>query len=554
MPVLRSTVTRRRFIASVATAFAAPHAGRAQVSTREVLYNGITLAAPWPPDDRMLSASPRTPPYLIDRPRVVDIDVGRQLFVDDFLIEESTLTRTFHQATYHPANPVLTPARDWEMRDAYAEVTGTPPSKAAMVFSDGVFFDPADRMFKMWYMGGYQQYTCFARSADGIEWERPMLSIVPRTNIVSPHHRDSSTVWLDLDASNRAERYKLAGYDLKERRLRLQLSADGLHWRDAGTSGPCGDRSTFFYNAFRRKWIFSLRDEADGVGAFRRYYETDTFTRAQWSAGEPVRWARADTLDPRRPEYNVPTTLYNLDAAPYESVLLGLFTIFRGERQEREKPNDICVGFSRDGFHWSRDDRRAFVSVSERQGNWNWSNVQSAGGGCLIVGDLLYFYVSGRSGVAGTNVPGVCSTGLATLRRDGFASLSDRREPGVATRVWPGRPAEVITRPVRFSGRFLFVNAEIDRQLRAEILDQDGKVIPGLSLADCEPLRTSGTRVPVRWRDRASLETLAGTPLRFRFVLEDVRLYAFWVSPTARGESGGYVAAGGPGFTASRDR
>lgn len=547
------SVSRRAFLTGVASAIATSGTGGEPPATGEVLYNGIRLAAPWPPNDRMLAASPRTPPYLIDRPRLVDIDIGRQLFVDDFLIEESTLTRTFHQATYHPASPLLTPARDWERRDAYAEITRTPPSHAAMVFSDGVFFDPADRLFKMWYMGGYQQYTCFARSVDGIEWERPTLSIVPRTNIVSPHPRDSSTVWLDHDAAA-GERYKLAGYDLKQRRLRLQLSADGLHWRAAGMTGPCGDRSTFFYNPFRRKWIFSLRDEEDGVGPFRRYYETDQFTDAQWAAGMPVRWARADVLDARRPEYNVPTTLYNLDATPYESVLLGLFTIFRGERNEREKPNDICVSFSRDGFHWSREERRPFISVSERQGDWNWSNVQSAGGGCLIVNDQLYFYVSGRSGVPGTNAPGVCSTGLATLRRDGFASLSDRRAPGAATRVWPNRSPEVITRPVRFNGRFLFVNAEVGVELRAEVLDRDGGVIAGLALADCDPIKGGGTRVPVRWRGGPSLETLSGTPVRFRFVLNDARLFAFWVSPSPRGESRGYVAAGGPGLTGSADR
>ena len=31
-------------------------------------------------------------------------------------------------------------------------------------------------------------------------------------------------------------------------------------------------------------------------------------------------------------------------------------------------------------------------------GDWNWANVQSAGGGCPVVGDRLYFYVSGRRG------------------------------------------------------------------------------------------------------------------------------------------------------------
>jgi hypothetical protein len=56
--------------------------------------------------------------------------------------------------------------------------------------------------------------------------------------------------------------------------------------------------------------------------------------------------------------------------------------------------------------------------------------VQSAGVGCVIVGDTLHFYVSGRSGIAGTALPRTCSTGLAPLRRDGFASVSDQFPTG----------------------------------------------------------------------------------------------------------------------------
>src|SRR5262249_56109151 len=110
-------------------------------------------------------------------------------------------------------------------------------------------------------------------------------------------------------------------------------------------------------------------------------------------------WTAAAALDTQRQEYSVPVELYNLDCVAYESVVLGLFTMFRGERTEREKPNDVCVGFSRDGFHWARLERRAFLSVSERVGDWNWANVQSAGGCCLVVGDQLDFYVTGRPGL-----------------------------------------------------------------------------------------------------------------------------------------------------------
>jgi hypothetical protein len=95
--------------------------------------------------------------------------------------------------------------------------------------------------------------------------------------------------------------------------------------------------------------------------------------------------------------------LYNLDAVAYESLLLGLFTIWRGDKNipaGRPRPNEVCLGFSRDGSPWHRPQRQPFLAVSEQAGAWNWGNVQSAGGGCLVVGEELWFYHSGRAGSA----------------------------------------------------------------------------------------------------------------------------------------------------------
>jgi hypothetical protein len=267
-----------------------------------------------------------------------------------------------------------------------------------------------------------------------------------------------------------------------------------------------------------------------------------------------VLWTSADVDDPRRPEYDVPTELYNLDCVAYESLVLGLFTIFRGERLDREKPNDVCIGYSRDGFHWHRPDRRPFLPVSPQVGDWNWANVQSAGGCCLIVGDKLHFYVSGRRGVPGTTDPGICSTGLATLRRDGFASLSDRADPSGVSRTDLLLPrGTLITRPVTFTGRHLFVNANVRDQLRVEVLDRGGEVIAPYTSARCVPVSGDATRLAVNWTGVADLAALAGRPVRFRFVLSDGELYAFWVSPQPSGVSRGFVAAGGPGFSGPAD-
>jgi len=160
-------ITRRSFLRGAAAgALLGPGlfpTRAAAVLPPETLYNGITLGSPWPPRRRYPDEYPIRPPYLAAPPEVIPIDVGRQLFVDDFLVDHTNLARTWHHPTYHPANPILRPETPWELSDPVAERTGRPLNPAAMVFSDGVFFDPRDRLFKMWYMAGYGAATALRR-------------------------------------------------------------------------------------------------------------------------------------------------------------------------------------------------------------------------------------------------------------------------------------------------------------------------------------------------------------------------------------------------------
>ncbi len=531
---------------SVATAaltiglLAFPEQGPQAVFAEETLYNGIRLPSPWPPRADTLTLEPVVPPYLLSPPAVIPIEVGRQLFVDDFLIEHTTLKRAYHVAKYHPANPVLKPDKPWERE-------GRKPT--AMVFSDGVWYDPADRLFKIWYMGGYLTGTCYATSKDGIHWDKPALDVVPGTNIVMREYRDSNTVWLDLRETDPKQRYKLfttMGRN-KDRGWALALfcSADGIHWGDpVAVSSGIGDRTTVFYNPFRKVWVYGLRTGYPGIGRSRLYVEhPDAADGLSWTSEDRHLWTAADRLDPHNPNPDlsgIPPQLYNLDAVAYESVLLGLFSIWQGDRKKTAKRNEVLVGFSRDGFHWHRPDRRPFADVNESEGAWNWGNVQSAGGGCLVVGDELYFYVSGRGK---DRADGHCTTGLAILRRDGFASMDAGEGGGTLT-----------TRTVRFTGSRLFVNADArGGELRVEVLDRQGRVIEPFSRASCAPIRRDSTRQAVTWEGASDLSSLAGRPVKFRFHLKNGRLYAFWVSPDPSGASHGYVAAGGPGFTGPTD-
>lgn len=525
---------RRAFLQVGAAAMARASTGRLPAAQAgEPLYNGIALPALFPPK-RPASIEPMPVPYLLVPPAVIPIDVGRQLFVDDFLIEQTTLQRTFHATTYHPATPVLKPDKPWEQ---------TAPNPTAMPFSDGVWYDPKDRLFKMWYMGGYTAATCYATSTDGIRWDKPELDVKPGTNIVIPQRRDSTTVWLDLEEKDPARRYKFFSYDFGGG-MGIAFSADGIHWKNAGRASSTGDRTTVFYNPFRKVWVYGIRGGSGPYPRIRLYREhAEVLEGAKWKAGEPVFWVNADKLDPQREDLKVQPQLYNLDCIAYESVLLGLFTIWRGQPRDRAKPNELCAGFSRDGFHWHRPERRALISVSEQPGAWNWGNVQSAGGGCLVVGDQLYFYVSGRAGIKGSTASGVSSTGLAVLRRDGFASMDAGRNEGTLT-----------TRPLAFRGKHFFVNLDAEQgELRVEALDEKGQVRTPFSRANCVPVRGNRTLQGVQWQGATDLGVLAGKPIQFRFYLTNGRLYAFWISPESSGASHGYVGAGGPGYLEATD-
>jgi hypothetical protein len=110
------------------------------------------------------------------------------------------------------------------------------------------------------------------------------------------------------------------------------------------------------------------------------------------------------------------------------------------------------------------------------------------------------------------------------------------------------------TRPLSFKGTHLFVNADAaGGELRVEVLDRTGQVLPAFSNQQCVPVTADGTLQAVRWSGSADLAALRAEPVRFRFHLRRGKLYAFWVSPDASGASHGYVAAGGPGFTGSVD-
>ena len=531
----------------------------------QTLDNGITLPSVWPPRYADPTAPKEMPvPYLKQKPEVLPINRGRQLFVDSFLISNTNLTSVYHKANYYDLNPVLKADRKWELTPEGYEY--------AAPFSDGIWYDDKDGKFKMWYLAGagyvdtlkHSLYTCYAESLDGKTWTKPSLDIVPGTNVVDTMNRDASTVWLDRNEKDPSKRWKFFNVEYKPDYIQwqyvLKYSADGIHWsKPVAQSGAVSDRCTAFYNPFTNKWVMSMRHHCNVSWRSRAYLEHADPEEAVSLAhrlreGVPdkhiVFWFTPDDKEKRHERYpDVDPGIYNFDAIAYESIMLGFYSQWQGPENHIArglmipKRNEIMLGYSRDGFHFARPSHSPFMPVNETDGAWNYGNMQSVNGVPLIVGDSLYIYSSGRSKNGVWWDAGV-STGLATLRRDGFVSMRAGNKEGFLT-----------TEKLSFDGKYFFVNADVKAkgaQLKVELLDADGNPIPGFTKRDCVVMRGADkTKQLITWKGKQDLTDLQGRTIRAKFYLTRGDLYAFWISPWTSGESRGYTGGGGPGLNAS---
>ena len=185
------------------------------------------------------------------------------------------------------------------------------------------------------------------------------------------------------------------------------------------------------------------------------------------------------------------------------------------------------------------------------------------GNGFLTFADTLRFYITARSGSCAGMEPlpprchanGNATTGIAALRRDGFASVSPcAGAQGCET-------AKLVTVPLVFTrGSFLFINAIAPAgggSVTVAVLDAlTDRPLPGL--AQSEAFVGDSTAQLVRWSSASnSIAAAKGKPIRLQFEMRGgpaTQLFSFWVSESLCGESRGYVAGGSQDYNASTDR
>jgi hypothetical protein len=452
---------------------------------------------------------------------IIDVSTRKQLFVDDHVVaKQSGLTRVVQQPTRVGEKPILTADQPWE---------------GNILQMPCVLWDPGLRIYHMYYWAvvGDSIYTCYARSQDGQQWDKPMLNLH-----AGPDGSKENNIVLRGEGNVARTRYVVLNPrtdDPKRRFLALYIdnvpnltefaasSPDGLNWI---TEKKIGDlRHVTGSNATSNPPFFLIeqqwgKDPKDGH-RYRAIWRTESQDMKNWSGGQLV--------IERQPDDNPDLEFYHacshfLGSQTYAGIHFGYLYLFhsestRGVRNDRVRlagTVDTALMISRDTVRWTRVDRRRRFFPLGPEGSWeSQMNFVSPE---VVVGDRMLFYYSGWKKEHGAS-DNEAAIGLATLPLDRFVSMEPKMDSGSLT-----------TKPFKLEGDRLLTNVETrGGELRIEVLNEDGDTIPGYEAASCVPITTDALRAEVQWRGE-SLKGLAGKRIRLRFHFTQANLFTFLVN------------------------
>ena len=519
----------------------------------------------------------------------IKINHKRQLFIDSYLIEEANGVRKhLHQALKHELNPVLCAEQPWEK--AVWINSGGPAvlyDAGAKQFRMLYFTYSATSSSANQLSENY--VPSYAISTDGLHWDKPDLGLVEygasTQNSILPWASQiwngSTNVIMDLHDPTPERRYKSVYYghsalmtvdagpkvtlswDSHDSQMEIRnallpgarssaglfvsFSEDEIHWDDYHgnpvlSSHVVGDtHSLLGWDERVQKYVGFFRPALEAINPprVRVIGRSESSDFIHWTEPSKQVVLRPDAADPQGTEF------YCLAPMVYEDCYIGLLWIYHNdphwpwpkgttikdsELRHDQQIMDAQLVTSRDGIHWERTTNRQAVIPVGPPGSWDDGLVYASTP--LVVGDELWAYYGGSNmrhtseslSSAGKVVDGVRRTagiGLAKWRLDGFVSLESSENEGT-----------VITKPLQFSGDQLWLNAEASRgTIRVEVLDKKLQPVPGFTKDEAVALRADHVRQKVAWSgDMPNLSSLAGKPIRFKFYLQNARVYSFWVS------------------------
>ena len=468
----------------------------------------------------------------------LEIGSCRQLFLDDFIIQETTgLNRTMHQpvkkgAVIRPDQP----GENWlqtRCKPAWDEEAGC---------------------FKIWLFGSINEPMrkwgprptgpCYAESKDGIHWTKPALKQVEiagslENNFISigrdigwPQNIIENVIY---DPNEPNPQYRFKGF-LGALGRRPIGSADGKNWSLLeGRELKSRDESNLSYDPEKGLFIATFKELGPNGRAHRI-----------WTSRDFLKWCDTGTLfhadeeDQRLAKLNIESRLanpalyqpikansedyhadiYNLSIFNYEGIYVGMPAMFHHTSKHEGNSEGfhlIQLACSRDLKNWKRlGDRGTFIgpSIADSE-NYDLAQILPPSAP-VIRNDELWFYYSGLRYRATPTPPNpfmgaIC---LAVLRRDGFISMDAGSRPG-----------ELITQPFYVRGDSLSINVNAKGFCCIEVLDLEGK-----PLAKSQAIRGDHPRCTVEW-STGDFKTCRGKAVQLRFRLRDAELFSFWVNP-----------------------
>ncbi len=456
-------------------------------------------------------------PILADE-AAINIGSRRQLFVDGYLIKKMTGAR---QVLHRPVKRevAIKPEHPWEKHGVSYMVT----------FKDG-------GRFRAWYRvdaAGWEgeprnTMTAYAESDDGIHWRKPELGIIEfngskANNLVWDGEAANLSPFRDDNPNaNPDKRYKAVGRD---RDLYALVSPDGLHWKLASdkpifTDRPFDSHNIAFWDPVDKQYVAytrGVRKEGTlGEGMQDRFLGGIRWVRRATSK-DFRHWSELELIqtgDAPMEEFYTNATIRYERAPDYLLMFPSRFASAREPTpgwKHGKGVNDIALLSSRDGLRFERTFMEAFIRPGLDQENWHDRSLYMERGILQTSPTELSLYCMQNWRVPSVHIR------RYTLRADGFVSVRGPYEGG-----------ELLTRPLKFSGRELRINFSTSAvgSLRLELQDAAGKPLPGFELDDFAELYGDKIDAAVAWKDRPDVSSLAGKAVRLRFVLKDADLFA----------------------------
>ncbi len=450
---------------------------------------------------------------------VVDIGNRRELFIDDYLLDDRQ--GDVGLLLHHPVarEVVMTfgvEGEPWEGNIGY-------PS----------FVEDAGKI-RMYYSGRARrvsdespdQVTCVAESVDGIHWQRPQLGLFEfqgsKANNIVWRGRASHNLTPFLDTNPAVAddaRYKALGYHPDGNGLGAYASADGIHWRlmveeRIITEGGMDSQNVAFWDSeagLYREYHRCCRGRlpGDNFSGNRDVMTSVSEDFIHWSEPHLIEYSD-DRLD----------EMYTNCIRPYSRaphILIGTPARFVPLRRKvPAHPNsgvsDAVLIASRDGSNFHRW-TEGFLRPGPEPEVWTDRNNYPAYGMLQLSPQEISIYWNEHNKHPRKRLR------RGTIRTDGFVSLHAGAEC----------PGEVLTRPLIVSGNQLEVNYATSAigTLMFELCDENGMAIGGFSMADCEVLYGNEISHIVTWRGCVKdIGKLTAKPLRLRIRLHDADLYS----------------------------